>query len=142
VENLVLGTTGLISSTVSSFVITDGPGTTITQMDTDAVVEFAIDTAGDGSIVYWTVEVFSAASLPYDIMFTDNGIGGSSDSTLLLGPTGIGFGEGGELNDPGSWVFETVATPEPTTLLLLGSGLLGLLALAARSKRLPTPASC
>jgi hypothetical protein len=59
-------------------------------------------------------------------------------SGLVLSDVGQ-IDEGRNYNASGSWMVTTV--PEPCTWLLLGTGLLCLLALAARSKRLAPSAS-
>ncbi|HXC46772.1 MAG TPA: PEP-CTERM sorting domain-containing protein [Candidatus Sulfotelmatobacter sp.] len=63
---------------------------------------------------------------------------GSAFDSIQLVSTAPAFA----INDVDAVVAPTVSAPEPNSLVLLGMGLLGLLALTARGKRQATPIAC
>ncbi len=134
-DNLTYGGTGSnITADVSTFSFTDGSGLAITQGKgyTEA---FFIGTDATGHITTWGIEVFgidpvTGNNVGAGTLNVPNNITDQSDYFPPLGLVNEGFNTG----NPGVWA-PPVTTPEPSSYLLLGTGLLGLLALAAQSKR-------
>jgi len=102
------------------------------------LVEFAFETDASGSIIEWGIEV--------------TGLGGEVIVSNLFDIPGVSSGNGDEAaisgsvatnsGSPGTWASSTGAatTPEPTSLVLVGSGLLGLAVLTRRRFLWPSTA--
>jgi hypothetical protein len=134
-----------ISALVTSFSFSDGTGLVITQAD-DPLFGFAVNTDTSGNIVEWNagaIEGNSGISSSNGINLVGP-ISGSSDFSYANDSDSAALGTcvldispancsdlnvGYELNDPGSW-----SVPEPSTLALLGIGLIGLIVLRPRRR--------
>ncbi len=158
-DNLAPGTN--ISADLASFSISDGDTPPPADKGGFPVGEFLflpppiveIGTGAVGNITSWDISEAFFASYPampgenpnnfycdYTIS-TVSGSAGSEDQTALTTDHNAGLcPAGGKVQgDPGVW-FPNI--PEPQSGMLLGGGLLGLLALAVRRKRHPLPAGC
>jgi hypothetical protein len=119
-----------ITPTVISFVFTDGSGLSIDQNTGGARTSISISTDGSGNIVSWLAGAYANSA---EVQMQTNwhspfgfipGADFSETTAFFAGSYGfVG-------NNPGTWTI----TPDPASGTLLGSGLLGLLALAARKK--------
>lgn len=79
--------------------------------------QFDVVTNASGAIIQWNIQLNQA----YDVYLSTYNFGGgnSQDMSYYVGAQASNFG------DPGTWS-ESGATPEPSSLLLLATGLLGL----------------
>jgi hypothetical protein len=122
-----------INATITSFKFTDGSGLTLDNSN-DLIVgspEIDISTNASGNIVAWFVLAYNFPGTQMET-FWDwplNFIPGAP----LLRPRGADFSETTDIfagdygfigNDPGTWRMGVLTTPEPSTFLLLATGLL------------------
>ncbi|MGA9568799.1 MAG: PEP-CTERM sorting domain-containing protein [Candidatus Acidiferrales bacterium] len=145
--NLAPGTD--ITSDVSSFSFTDGAALSLTPLTNANATgfDFQIGTNASGEITSWLI---NADFIPF-LNGTELSAETLSDAPVLVDQTfveqledGAAVSEGvGSSYTLGNWTMTVTPTPmpEPSSLLLVGFGLLGLLALAARSKRHASRAS-
>lgn len=124
--------------TPAAFSFTDG-ATTITQSNESLPYDsFYFVTDSTGAITNWDVElcaVGTSCSIPVDYFETVNTSASTDDYSLYIDPAGT-YALAWNLSSPGGWVEQPISTPEPSALLLLGSGLIGLIG-AKRRKFLP-----
>lgn len=117
------------------FSFTDGV-TTLTQT-TSGFSDFRVQTNSLGEITLWHVELISSIGFPNTDLATINEVpGGTNDGTDTHSSSSVLTGEAENLNAAGTWTITTSVVPEPSSLLLLGFGCLGLLALRLREKQI------
>jgi hypothetical protein len=147
---------GNLTPYVSSFSFTDSSGFSITQTNATKY-GFDVTTDSKGNIQSWVIfaEIFPHSGTgPVYLAQTESGFDLGPDAAPVLESldyslvgtefngnfTQIGSGAADstayphQIDGPGQWTVSRV--PEPSTLLLIGTGLLGLLAISGRSQRL------
>ncbi len=113
-------------------------GVTLTQATAVSFVFSNFGTDSTGAIIGWRISVFGPTFVSpggflgsWNFITCSNAAAasacgpGAADATTLAGasPASVAVVR----NQPGTWTSTTTATPEPGTLLLLGTGLAGLL---------------
>jgi hypothetical protein len=111
------------------------------------ISEFELTTDSTGSITGWVIEIApnNTTTYPFYSIYTCAvdicGLTGFDGSYEYVS-SNVTY-QAYIFNDPGPWSStNTSAVPEPTSSVLLGTGLLGLLTWAARNKRCAPPATC
>jgi hypothetical protein len=128
-----------ISGSINAFSFSDGIAVSITNTNATAS-EFFVSTDASGNIVGWDLIAAENCYSGFDCF--ESGYGGNlaetsggsgnfpQDDTFnnIPGPNGpIILGGGESMNAPGTWTtVDPTSTPEPSTLLLFSSGLIGL----------------
>jgi hypothetical protein len=133
-DNLSLfGSGSDITADVSSFTFTDGSGLEITQANATAY-SFQIATDASGNLTSWAVWADADPTSPIPLLedVGSNNFGTDSYDYSMVGPPPDDAVQNKGYYQP---------VPEPSCSLLLGAGLLSILALAARYKRHPPSAS-
>jgi len=120
--------------TPAAFSFSDG-ATTITQANLSLPYDsFYFVTNSSGAIVNWDVELCAVGptcAIPVDYVESINTSGSTDDYSLYIDAGGT-YGFAYNLSSPGAWVGPTVTTPEPSALILLGTGLIGLIGVRRR----------
>jgi hypothetical protein len=148
-DNLTLGT-GNITADVTSFSFGDGSGFSLAQSD---ATNFSVDIATNshGKIVSWIISAQDyppTGTGPFSQALTESGygLGAIADNTLLESYDGTSSGTelNGNFTEVGGGFADSTqppnqisgaqnwTVPEPSGIVLLASGLLGLLAFAAK----------
>lgn len=141
-----------VTSSVPSFVFSDGSGLIVTPSNV-VFGSFYVSTDSFGNIVQWFAEAgfcLDPSCSTIDFVETLNGLLGGAPINATLDFVTVNFPTGNPCitatpsfdpvacslldtayvaNNPGTW---TVATPEPSTMLMLASGLIGLLMIGLR----------
>jgi hypothetical protein len=127
-----------ILTDIIKFDFTDGSGLNLNQGN-GSLNSFVVGTDSSGNITTWFIAALGSS--PFQVADTCFGACVPSYFDDSESATGNGRTRG---VTPGTWSTGTpvTATPEPSSVLLLGTGLLGLWALVARSKRYASPTSC
>jgi hypothetical protein len=150
-DNLTLGT-GNITADVTSFSFGDGSGFSLNQTD---ATNFSVDIATNshGKIVSWIISAQDyppTGTGPFSQALTESGygLGAVADNTLLESYDGTSSGTelNGNFTEVGGGFADSTqppyqisgaanwTVPEPSGIVLLATGLLGLLAFAAKSE--------
>jgi hypothetical protein len=153
-DNLTLAT-GNITADVTSFSFGDGSGFSLTQTD---ATDFSLDIATNshGKIVSWIISAQDyppTGTGPFSQALTESGygLGAIADNTLLESYDGTSSGTelngnftevGGGFADStqppyqisGAENWSVAKVPEPSSIVLMAAGLLGLLAFATKSE--------
>lgn len=125
-----------ITQYVSSFSFSDGTGLSINQ--TNGIGSFRIGTDANGNILQWEIFAFLPSPGITSLIDTRNSPVFVLDESHTAVPDGISevvIGQGTNISDPGTWNKTIIPTPELSTWVLFGSGLLGLAVLAAAARR-------
>jgi hypothetical protein len=125
-----------ITATIESLSFTDGTGLSLTScaVSTCSVV---VSSNSSGDITAWQVIPLEPSPAVGYYVFSEYGFGMNEDYSQTSTSSTVGYGD---TTTQGIWSAPSTAipTPAPSTIYLLGPGIVGLLALAARSKR-PSP---
>lgn len=121
-----------ITSTVTSFTFTDGTGLTVNQSTIGGYGKFLISTDNSGNIIAWLVGGYANSSnvqmqtnwdSPYGFI---RGADFSETTVEFLGDFGF------VAQNPGTWTKTQSPVPIPSAVWLLGTGMIGMLAVRRR----------
>jgi hypothetical protein len=100
----------------------------------DLCHDFFVETDGKGEILHWNL-VLSARSLNVSMASWNDGVSAEDMSRYYDCNPWSCFTDCGRVSRPGVWTAAASPVPEPTTLILLGTGLAGLVGFRTRKKK-------
>lgn len=132
-----------ITGSISTFSFTDANGLNLNQTNADpSNTKFLVTTDSSGNITAWDMYAYTPTTAFLALEAASQSIYSRDVAYQYTNHFSTYLGYGFNLGaNPNTWTSSvtTTATPEPSTNLLFGTGILGLLALAARSKRQALP---